>query len=130
MEVEEAEVLKQQAYLLLYGAAAALPALRKGAGAQQGANGSPEAGAPLPSRCRGRGGKVCTFFACSDGLCTCCYQEEHGKPPPAPATSAPEAAPAATRRSLASSKSGAGSSGRPASGKAPGMLKAKKVGPN
>mmetsp|Transcript_126516 Transcript_126516/g.369668 ORF Transcript_126516/g.369668 Transcript_126516/m.369668 type:complete len:642 (-) Transcript_126516:94-2019(-) len=131
-EVPEAEVLRQQAYLLFYAAAEAVPVVRKG-----GVDASPTQSAPLPSKCRGRNGDVCTFFACSDGLCTRCYQEEHGRPPPAPAADskprAAEADVAAPKKAAASGKSGAGAAGRPASGKAPPPAasgKAKKVGAN
>lgn len=133
IEVPEAEVLRQQAYILLY--AAAEGSVRKGAGlSSTGADTSPSESAALPSKCRGRNGEVCTFFASSDGLCTRCYQGEHGRPPPAAesAPQAPAAAPA-PKKAASSGKSGAGSAGRPASGKASAPApsgKAKKVGAN
>ncbi|CAJ1345428.1 unnamed protein product [Effrenium voratum] len=75
-EAEESQVLQQQAYLLFYvrtgSAAAEVPKARSAAGE----------GCSLPSRCQGRHGAVCSFFACAEGLCTRCYQEEHGRPPP------------------------------------------------
>lgn len=78
-EVEEEFVLRQQAYLLFYirisGGSEATSSEKK-----RGAKGTEEA--TLPSRCKGLGGAVCSFFASHDGLCTRCYQEEHGRPPP------------------------------------------------
>mmetsp|Transcript_12479 Transcript_12479/g.33541 ORF Transcript_12479/g.33541 Transcript_12479/m.33541 type:complete len:682 (-) Transcript_12479:76-2121(-) len=79
IEVTEEHVLRQQAYLLLYsraGEAAVEAAVRRPGLGTVGEGG---AEASQPGRCRGRGGAVCSFFACSEGLCTRCYQEEHGR---------------------------------------------------
>eukprot|EP00930_Biecheleria_cincta_P040045 TRINITY_DN27470_c0_g1_i1.p1 TRINITY_DN27470_c0_g1~~TRINITY_DN27470_c0_g1_i1.p1 ORF type:complete len:674 (+),score=112.20 TRINITY_DN27470_c0_g1_i1:30-2024(+) len=144
-QVDEKEVLRQQAYLLLYtqssGGLAALPEGKDGAKRPQAA--ADTSLAALPSKCRGRGGAVCNFFACSDGLCTRCYQEEHGRPPPAPAPAAESGAPAASAPASsaaggypgAASAAAAKSGGKPANGKAaaaaaPPSGKAKKIGAN
>lgn len=103
-EVPEAEVLKQQAYLLLYarlteGATApTASAKRPGQPAVEG----------LPDRCRGRGGVVCSFFACADGLCTRCYTEEHGRAPPAADDASPAPLPASKSSPSDSPVSGRG----------------------
>eukprot|EP00439_Symbiodinium_sp_Y106_P011369 s7656_g1.t1 len=78
-EVEEAEVLQQQAYLLFYTrlGSAGVEATKRSPGAAEG-------GEVLPSKCRGRNGAVCSFFASAEGLCTRCYQEEYGRSPPSP----------------------------------------------
>lgn len=83
-QVSQHEVLRQQAYLLLYCRSSPLPAeVPTSASAPRRA--APEAGPSSACRCRGARGRVCTFFACSDGLCTRCYQDEHGRPPPSAA---------------------------------------------
>eukprot|EP00443_Scrippsiella_acuminata_P029524 CAMPEP_0115236386 /NCGR_PEP_ID=MMETSP0270-20121206/35822_1 /TAXON_ID=71861 /ORGANISM="Scrippsiella trochoidea, Strain CCMP3099" /LENGTH=685 /DNA_ID=CAMNT_0002651243 /DNA_START=1 /DNA_END=2059 /DNA_ORIENTATION=- len=132
-EVPEAEVLSQQAYLLLYaraapaggegasGAAAAAAAAasggRRGSGTDVAAAAEAAAG-----RCRGRAGAVCSFWACCDGLCTRCYQEEHGRAPPASAVAAsnagrgggPVAAPADASNGGGYPSATSGSGGAPA----------------
>lgn len=139
-EVTEAEVLRQQAYLLLYarpGAAAGGPPeapqpLRKVASTSAAAE---AASAELPGKCRGRSGAVCSYFACSGGLCTRCYQEEHGRRPPAtPSDEKAEGSPAQSspaQSSPAAPSPSASSAGKSAAKAAPPPgSKPKKVLPN
>ncbi|CAL1151082.1 unnamed protein product [Cladocopium goreaui] len=133
-EVEEEFVLRQQAYLLFYirisGGSEATSSEKK-----RGAKGTEEA--TLPSRCKGLGGAVCSFFASHDGLCTRCYQEEHGRPPPTsdPATKSAGSANGSTPTSngyaeKAAAKPAAVPAGVPGkAGKSASSAK-KKVGPN
>jgi len=113
-EVSEQEVISQQAYLLIYAAATTLPMHRRATSAAAASQGGNAATAemqlePASVRCRGRGGDVCSFFACnSDGLCTRCFQAENGTRPIGATNNASEAQPtaaSATQSSKASSKS-------------------------
>jgi len=146
-EVSEQQVMSQQAYLLIYAAAATLPPVLKrassSAAASQGGN---DATAKVqvdsgPVRCRGRGGEVCSFFACSsDGLCTRCFQAENGTLPTEAINNVSEAQPTealATQSAKSSSKPATGgppSQARATVAKAPVASssggKSKKVGAN
>eukprot|EP00928_Gymnodinium_smaydae_P088234 TRINITY_DN72340_c0_g1_i1.p1 TRINITY_DN72340_c0_g1~~TRINITY_DN72340_c0_g1_i1.p1 ORF type:complete len:641 (+),score=113.13 TRINITY_DN72340_c0_g1_i1:96-2018(+) len=102
-EVPEAEVLKQQAYLLMYAvkggisseASTSAPKAAPRGSSKEGGSPASSADAGVasaqPSRCRGRNGSACTFFAAADGLCTRCYQDEHGRAPPPRAAAKPAA---------------------------------------
>ncbi|CAK0864935.1 unnamed protein product, partial [Prorocentrum cordatum] len=145
-EVPEAEVLRQQAYMLIYAragqragaedAVAALTLQRARSGAE--ASAADGAASALPRRCRGLRGAVCSFFAGCDGLCTRCYQEEHGREPPAPATALPPPPAAALKVAKAAAPAAAApkAAGKSAPGKAApaasasGSGKVKKVGAN
>lgn len=98
VEVSETDVLQQQAYLLFYArdgtpGMEGPPALRRGL-SSIGRSGTCDlatsaSGEEAAAKCRGRNGAVCSFYARSDGLCTRCYQEEHGRPPPEDLPTAP-----------------------------------------
>lgn len=135
-EVEEESVLRQQAYLLFYIRISGGEASQAtGSEKKRGAKGTEEAA--LPSRCKGLGGQVCSFFASHDGLCTRCYQEEHGRPPPTsdPAAKSAGSANGSTPSSngyveKAAAKPAAAPAGVPGkAGKSTSSAK-KKVGPN
>jgi len=144
-EVSEQEVLRQQAYLLLYArlaSASSTGAFVAEVASRRAADGGAEAVQPT-SKCRGRNGAVCSFFACSDGLCTRCYQEEHGRPPPSASAVSAVGKEAASISATtvapepAKPAPGAAAQGKPAPKKAsaapapsPSGGKAKKVGPN
>jgi len=141
-EVPEAEVLRQQAYLLFYARTGSASEVSSGSRrtdskAAAAVDDSPAGSAAmLPSKCRGHGGAICSFFASSDGLCTGCYKEVHGRPPPAPSPPSSEGTPlsgaavSALRPPAAngSSTSGKSTSGKPAAATA-GKAN-KKVGAN
>lgn len=141
-EVPEAEVLHQQAYMLLYSRAGQRAGAEDAAAALQRARSSADAaatdgsGGALPSKCRGLNGAVCSFFAGCDGLCTKCYQEEHGReppaqaaaPPPPPASKAAQTAAPAAAAPKAAGKAAVGKAAPAANGPCSG--KVKKVGAN
>ncbi|CAK9060370.1 unnamed protein product [Durusdinium trenchii] len=119
-EVEEQQVLQQQAYLLFYTRiGASQEALRR----PDAAAGAAGAAAPSRGRCKGREGVICSFYACAEGLCTRCYQEEYGRPPPAEAQ---EAGSASNGYTVTATPKAAPSA--PASAPAPGQGKAAKSG--
>lgn len=134
VEVTEEDVLRSQAYLLIYARAslaadgASKPASRKAESRATAKEAS--AGEASPSKCRGLNGGVCSFFACSDGLCTKCYVEKHGRTPPV-AAPVEETSPAPVPTSLVN----VACSSNAAAAKAPSKAvaaggKSKKVGPN
>jgi len=99
-EVSEADVLRQQAYLLMYSATSREAGTNTASSTNVGAGYPGEAvggsASSAPAKCKGRHGAVCSFFAAADGLCTQCYREEHGKaPPPAPEAKASAPTPSA-----------------------------------
>lgn len=139
-EVPEAEVLRQQAYMLLYSRAGQRAGAEDAAAALQRARSSADApaaddpGGALPSKCRGLNGAVCSFFAGCDGLCTKCYQEEHGREPPAQAAAPPPASGPRAAKPAAPAAAAPKAAGKAAPGKAAPVAsacgKVKKVGAN
>eukprot|EP00931_Biecheleriopsis_adriatica_P103002 TRINITY_DN77898_c0_g1_i1.p1 TRINITY_DN77898_c0_g1~~TRINITY_DN77898_c0_g1_i1.p1 ORF type:complete len:649 (+),score=148.02 TRINITY_DN77898_c0_g1_i1:34-1980(+) len=138
MEVDEKEVLRQQAYLLIYSRTSG--GVIAEATKRSGSNTDCDNSEQLPSKCLGRGGAVCNFFASAEGLCTRCYTEEFGRSPPAAqAAPAPEPGPPPAPASNGGYAAGSASAAPAAKGKAapktvaavpaaPG--KAKKIGAN
>jgi len=112
VEVPEDIVMRQQAYLLFYARAGEAV----GEAPRRVPAGGETSDSVAPDRCRGRNGTVCSYFAVSQGLglCSKCYQEEHGRPPPAGSTAPAAPATGGTNGTAASSASG----GYPAAPKA------------
>lgn len=86
IEVTEEQVLRHEAYMLIYSRASSSTEVPSQPSLRRGVSNTP--GVSKDSKeavlCRGIKGEICSFFSCSDGLCTKCYVEEHGKPPPSP----------------------------------------------